>query len=141
MDTRLSSMALASSMALVGKRLDAGRGADGSLLVRAADDTSRTFAEVAASQEAEIVAAHNVIYDNHNPLRCAEVIDLVNANPKLTHADVLAISAMLIATVLAQTMQTARASALGGVGMMAKAMVLQHDVAAAVTPPAGINPV
>ncbi len=138
MDSRLLSMTLASSMALVGARLDAGRGADGSLLDPGA--VGRTVPQ--ASPDAEIVAAHNTIYDNHNPLRCMEVIDQINKMPRLTAADIMAVSSMMIATVLSQMPHTTRASALAGVGMMARTMVMQHEAAADATDTvAGINPV
>ena len=82
---------------------------------------------IAANRDALIVAAHNSIHDAHNPVRCAQVVDRINATADLTVADTLAIAAMMLANALARTDRSLRPNTLAGTARMAEAMLQVHD--------------
>ena len=79
-----------------------------------------------------VTAAHNRIYDEHNPVRCERVMAGINTTPDLTQADCLALAAMLTATVLQTLPMEERQAALVGMGSMTGTMLAAMDQAGAI---------
>ena len=86
-----------------------------------------TPAEEWSLNDVAIGKAFNSIYDNHNPLRCGVALTAATSTPQLTTADCMAVSAMLVATVLSQMAVGERVAALAGMAMMTRQMVDQRD--------------
>ncbi len=90
-------------------------------------------------QVAAVTAAHNAIYDNHSPLRVAQVLRLVNNVPQMNQADMLATGAMLLANVLLHTEPTARMNVISGLVSVAGGLLrgMSQDAPGDLVPPPG----
>lgn len=79
----------------------------------------------------ELVQVYAAIFDNHDPERVAAVAKLVNGQHGLTNADLLALSAIIVASVLVRTEKHKRILVMSGVMTAAVEMVKQREVEAA----------
>ena len=67
-----------------------------------------------ADNQAAVLAAHNSIYDNYNPIRVHRALDMLEAVPDLNRADQLSMAAMLLSNVLLHTDPDARMNVIAG---------------------------
>lgn len=79
-----------------------------------------------------ITAAHNNIYDAHNPLRVRLAIEVLNTEvPETNEADLMVVAANLLAQVFAKRAPMERTALAAGVLSMALGMAANEAVGAA----------